>query len=138
MENKTQTCLPLRVIARRHDEAIQTIDHNSHGGGLDCFVPRSDAKRCLFCCMWVLCLLLLFVACAPKVQESNDTVQGDNLMRYARNIVVYEKEYGYRAEVICPWDTTLSLGSFAFVKDTTKAVDKDVKGILNVPVNSVA
>ena len=137
MENKTQTCLPLRVIARRHDEAIQTIDHNSYGGGLDCFVPRSDAKRGLFCCMWVLCLLLLFVACAPKVQENTDKAQGNNLMRYARNIAVYEKDYGYRAEVICPWDTTLSLGSFAFVKDTTKAVDQDVKGILRVPVNSV-
>ena len=137
MENKTQTCLPLRVIARRHDEAIQTIDHNSHGGGQDCFVPRSDAKRCLFCCMWVLCLLLLFVACAPKVQESNDIVQGDNLMRYAKNVSVFEKDYGYRVEVLCPWDTTLSLGSFAFVKDTTKAVDTNLSGVLNVPVSSV-
>lgn len=62
---------------------------------------------------------------------------GDNLMRYAKNISVYEKDYGYRAEVLCPWDTTLSLGSFAFVKDTTKVVDTDVKGVLKVPVNSV-
>ena len=97
---------------------------------------RSDYKsaRTFF---WSL-FLLFFVACAPKaktdVKEAN---HGENLMRYARNIMVYEKEYGYRAEVICPWDTTLSLGSFAFVKDTTKAVDSDLKGVLNVPVNSV-
>ena len=95
---------------------------------------RSDCKfaRTL---LWSL-FFLFFVACAPKaktdVKEAN---HGENLMRYARNIMVYEKDYGYRAEVICPWDTTLSLGSFAFVKDTTKAVDSDVKGVLNVPVN---
>ena len=77
------------------------------------------------------------VACAPKSNENNKKTEGDNLMRYARNIQVYEKDYGYRAEVICPWDTTLSLGSFAFVKDTAKTVDADVKGVLRVPVKSV-
>ncbi len=87
----------------------------------------------------VLCLIVFvaFSACAPKSNHAPEKATGDNLMRYARNIVLYEKDYGYRAEVICPWDTTLSLGSFAFVKDTTKAVDQDVKGVLNVPVNSV-
>ena len=87
----------------------------------------------------VLCAIVFFAfaACTPKSTHSPEKTQGDNLMRYARNIVVYEKDYGYRAEVICPWDTTLSLGSFAFVKDTTKAVVQDVKGILNIPVNSV-
>ena len=86
--------------------------------------------------LWILSLVL-FVACAPKVQQTVEKAQGDNLMRHARNISVYEKDYGYRMEVICPWDTTLSLGSFAIVKDTTKAVDKDVAGVLNVPVKSV-
>jgi iron complex transport system substrate-binding protein len=87
----------------------------------------------------VLCavVLLAFTACAPKSSHSPERTQGDNLMRYARNISIYEKDYGYRAEVLCPWDTTLSLGSFAFVKDTTKAVDEDVKGVLRVPVSSV-
>ena len=85
---------------------------------------------------WILSLVF-FVACAPRVQETVDKTQGDNLMRHARNISVYEKDYGYRMEVMCPWDTTLSLGSFAIVKDTAKAVDKDVTGILNVPVRSV-
>jgi len=68
--------------------------------------------------LWIF-ILLAFVACAPKTQETTEKTQGENLMRYARNIMVYEKDYGYRAEVICPWDTTLSLGSFAFVKDST-------------------
>ena len=85
--------------------------------------------------LWLL-LLLPLVACGPKGQVSVEKTQGDNLMRYARNISVFEKDYGYRAEVLCPWDTTLSLGSFAFVKDTTKAVDQDVNGILKVPVGS--
>ncbi len=86
--------------------------------------------------LWILVLVAL-VACAPKTKENAERTQGDNLMRYARNISIYEKDYGYRAEVICPWDTTLSLGSFAFVKDTAKAVDPDVKGVLRVPVKSV-
>ena len=87
----------------------------------------------------VLCAVAFFsfAACAPKSSYSPEKTHGDNLMRYARNVSIYEKDYGYRAEVLCPWDTTLSLGSFAFVKDTTKAVDKDVKGVLRVPVSSV-
>ena len=98
-------------------------------------ILRANLTRTLL----VLCAIVLFAfaSCTPKSTHSPEKTQGDNLMRYARNIVVYEKDYGYRAEVICPWDTTLSLGSFAFVKDTTKSVDKDVKGILRVPVNSV-
>ena len=98
-------------------------------------ILRANLPRTLL----VLCAIVFFefAACTHKSTHSPEKTQGDNLMRYARNIVVYEKDYGYRTEVICPWDTTLSLGSFAFVKDTTKAVDKDVKGILNVPVNSV-
>ena len=86
--------------------------------------------------LWVL-LLVILVACAPKANENTEKTQGDNLMRHARNISVYEKDYGYRMEVICPWDTTLSLGSFAIVKDTTKVVDKDVKGVIKSPVRSV-
>ncbi|MBR5081547.1 MAG: hypothetical protein IKX35_03780, partial [Bacteroidales bacterium] len=86
--------------------------------------------------LWIFALLL-FVACAPKVQETAKKAQGENLMRHARNISVYAKDYGYRMEVMCPWDTTLSLGSFAIVKDTAVAVDKDVTGVLMVPVRSV-
>ena len=87
----------------------------------------------------VLCAIVLFVftGCAPKSSHSPEKTQGDNLMRHACNISVYERDYGYRMEVMCPWDTTLSLGSFAIVKDATKAVDKDVKGVINVPVKSV-
>ena len=86
--------------------------------------------------LWIL-LLAFVVSCAPKVQETTEKTYGDNLMRHARNISVYEKDYGYRMEVLCPWDTTLSLGSFAIVKDTTATVDKDVKGVLKAPVRSV-
>ena len=87
----------------------------------------------------VLCAVVFFAftACVPKSSQSPERTQGENLMRHARNILAFEKDYGYRMEVICPWDTTLSLGSFAIVKDATKAIDKDVKGVLNVPVKSV-
>ena len=93
----------------------------------------------LTCTLHVLCAVVLFAftACVPKSSQSPERTQGENLMRHARNILVFEKDYGYRMEVICPWDTTLSLGSFALVKDTTKPIDKDVKGVLNIPVKSV-
>ena len=85
--------------------------------------------------LWVL-LLVALVACAPKANENTEIAQGDNLMRYARNIVVYEKDYGYRVEVICPWDTTLSLGKFALVSDTTKSVGEELTKV-KVPIESV-
>ena len=85
--------------------------------------------------LWVL-LLVALVACAPKANENTEKAQGDNLMRYARNIVVYEKDYGYRVEVICPWDTTLSLGKFALVSDTTKSVGEELTKV-KVPIESV-
>ena len=58
--------------------------------------------------LWVL-LLVALVACAPKANENTEKAQGDNLMRYARNIVVYEKDYGYR--VLTARYMTCSLGS---------------------------
>ena len=118
------------VIVR--NEAIQKGNTIS---GLPRFACN-DAKRRMFGLL-LFGMLMALVACGPKGQETVDKTQGDNLMRYARNISVYEKDYGYRMEVICPWDTTLSLGTFAIVKDTTKAVDKDVKGSIRVPVRSV-
>ena len=57
-------------------------------------------------------------------------------MRHARNVVVCATDYGYRMEVICPWDTTLSLGQFALVKDTTKTIGEGLTQ-LRVPVQSV-
>ena len=85
----------------------------------------------------LILLMLALVACAPKTKENKSQSHGENMMRYAKNVSVFEKDYGYRVEVLCPWDTTLSLGSFAFVKDTAKAVDKDVNGTLKLPVRSV-
>ena len=58
-------------------------------------------------------------------------------MRHARNISVYEKNYGYLLDVVCPWDTTLSLGRFAFVKDTATVTDQGLAGVIHVPVRSV-
>ena len=131
MESKAPIFLPLRVIAR--NEAIQKTD--THTGLLHCV--RNDAKRHISGLL-LLSILVAMVACVPKGKtDVKEIEQGNNLMRHARNISVYEKDYGYRIEVLCPWDTTLSLGSFAFVKDTAKTVDLDVKGVLRVPVKSV-
>ena len=122
---------PLRVIAR--NEAIQKTD--LHSGLLHCV--RKDAKRRIFGLL-LLGVLVLIVSCAPKNNSNHqEAVAGENLMRYARNISVYAKDYGYLMDVTCPWDTTLSLGKFAFVKDTTTITDKDISGVIHVPVRSV-
>jgi len=93
------------------------------------------AKRRVFGLL-LLGMLLVLVACAPKAKENNDVRPDDNLMRYARNVTVSATDYGYQMEVICPWDTTLSLGKFALVKDTMKAVGEGLTQ-LRVPVQSV-
>ena len=86
--------------------------------------------------LWAL-FFLIFVACAPKAKtDIKEVAEGDNLMRYARNVMVCEKDYGYLMEVICPWDTTLSLGKFALVKDATAAVGEGITQV-KVPVQSV-
>ena len=82
MESNTHTLLPLRVIA---SEAKQSRHETVF---LDCFVPRSDAKRRMFGLL-MFGMLMALVACAPKANENTEKAQGDNLMRYARNIVVY-------------------------------------------------
>ena len=98
-------------------------------------ILRASLTRTL--CVLFAIGLIAITACTPKKSHSPERTHGDNLMRHARNISVYEKDYGYRMDVICPWDTTLSLGSFAIVKDETKAVDQDVTGVLKAPLQSV-
>ena len=87
---------------------------------------------------WVLLVVLLTFAASCKFnnQVKEEKVEVDNMMRCARNVVVSQEDYGYLMEVICPWDTTLSLGKFALVKDTTKSVGEGLTQI-RVPVQSV-
>lgn len=119
------------VIAR--NEAIQKESITS---GLPRYA-RNDAKRCALGLLLILGLLFSASSCRFNRQVKEEKTEVDNLMRYAHNVVVSEKDYGYLMEVICPWDTTLSLGKFAMVKDTTKAVDTEVKGVIHIPVKSV-
>ena len=85
--------------------------------------------------LWIF-LLVALTACRFNTQVKEEKVEVDNMMRYAHNVVVSEQDYGYLMEIICPWDTTLSLGKFALVKDTTKAVGEGLTQI-KVPVQSV-
>ena len=135
MENKPRSLVPLRVIAREA-RPKQSRQQKGQIYGLDWFVPRSDAKRRLLGLPLFLSFAL-FVACAPKGNVATEKSDGDNLMRYAKNISVYERDYGYLMDVLCSWDTTLSLGRFAFVKDSATVADMDVKGVIHVPVRSV-
>ncbi len=69
-------------------------------------------KLCPIVMLWMLSVLLLASCVSKTVQESPSSPQGENLMRYARNVAVYEADSGYQMEVCNPWDTTVSLGSY--------------------------
>ncbi len=130
MENNNHLILTDSVIAR--NEAIQK---GSTISGLPRFA-RNDAKRRIIGTLLLFVLLFSASACRFNTQIQEEKVEVDNLMRYAHNVTVSEKDYGYLMEVICPWDTTLSLGKFALVKDTTVAVGEGVTQV-KVPVQSV-
>lgn len=58
-------------------------------------------------------LTLFLVSCRTKpVPVPEVEPKGENLMRYAHNVAVYEADSGYRMEVLNPWDTAVLLGSF--------------------------
>ena len=96
-------------------------------------------------------LLMLTVALStsscrrqPKPALSGNAVEvvlaeGDNLFRYARNVVAFPTEYGYRMEVRNPWDSTASLGKFALVHDSLQQRSFDFGDATKVviPVRSV-
>lgn len=108
MENKTRNLLPPCAIAKRRIMGLLLFG-----------------------------MLVALTACAPKVNtDIQETALGDNLMRHARNISVYAKDYGYLMDVRCPWDTTLSLGQFALVKDSVAKLEKGTTKI-KAPVQSV-
>ena len=130
MENSNCAILTVSVIAR--NEAIQKGITTS---GLPRFA-RKDAKRRVLGALLFIMMLFSVSACRFNTQVKEEKVEVDNMMRYARNVVVSEQDYGYFMEVICPWDTTLSLGKFALVKDTTKVVGEGLTPI-KVPVQSV-
>ena len=130
MGNNNRTILTDSVIAS--NEAIQK-------GSIISRLPRfarNDAKRRIIGALFLVIWLFSASACRFNTQVKEEKVEVDNMMRYAHNVVVSEQDYGYLMEIICPWDTTLSLGKFALVKDTTKAVGEGLTEI-KVPVQSV-
>lgn len=70
-----------------------------------------------------LMLTVLLASCASKtVKEPQSDPRGENLMRYARNVAVYEAESGYQMEVLNPWDTAVLLGSYLIPKEGFNSV----------------
>ena len=87
------------------------------------------SHRRLALILGVLVLLLASCRHTPSVSKetsvsSADTVAlGENLFRYARNVTAYPTEYGYRMEVLNPWDSTQKLGQFALLKEGVPAAN---------------
>lgn len=73
--------------------------------------------------MSLMLTVLLMASCASRtIQEQKSEPQGQNLMRYARNVAVYEADSGYQMEVCNPWDSTVSLGSYFIPKEGFSSV----------------
>lgn len=72
-------------------------------------MPRKSFKVL----MPLMLMVLLLASCVSKtIQEPQSKPRGENLMRYAQNVAVYEADSGYLMEVCNPWDSTVLLGSF--------------------------
>ena len=68
--------------------------------------------------MSLMLTVLLLASCASKtVQEPQNVSRGENLMRYARNVAVYEVDSCYQMDVLNPWDTTVLLGSYLIPRE---------------------
>lgn len=110
-------------------------------------MSRSFLKISVFAC---LLLVLALCACRGRVKpdsavvassfaDSAATSSGDNLFRYAKNVVAYPTDYGYWMEVLNPWDSAQRLGTFALVDESHhgQAIAADGAAVIPIPVQSV-
>ena len=95
--------------------------------------------------LW-LCMMLLMTSCRNNTQQRVDTTAvlpqdsvGGNLFRHAKNVTAYPTGYGYRMEVLNPWDSTQRLGAFALVEEPfhDQSISADGLTVVKIPVQSV-
>lgn len=68
--------------------------------------------------MSLMLMMLVLASCASKtVREPVSNPRGENLMRYARNVAVYDVDTAYQMEMCNPWDTAVLLGSYLIPKE---------------------
>lgn len=68
---------------------------------------------------WLVIVSVLILASCSNGKKPNETpfvAQGENLMRYAKNVAVYDTEQGPLIAVRNPWDTTAWLGQYLVEK----------------------
>ena len=94
-------------------------------------------------------LLFFLVSCRGRKGQDVSSVAGQNpkngvevsqnLFRYAKNVAAYPTDYGYYMDVLNPWDSTASLGRFAFVNEGHKGVEvaDDKAVVVQLPVQTV-
>lgn len=107
-------------------------------------MPRKSRCRNALILLSLLCLL---VSCrnAPSTRQEGSAVASDtlvaaaNLFRYAQNVTAVPTDYGYRMEVLNPWDPTQQLGRFALLKEGCSLGLEAEAGLVPValPVQSV-
>lgn len=107
-------------------------------------MPRKD---CLRNALILLSLAWLLVSCrnAPSIRQegrgpaSDSVAREENLFRYAQNVTAVPTDYGYRMEVLNPWDPAQRLGRFALLREGTRNDQPLEEGLVPValPVQSV-
>lgn len=109
-------------------------------------MSRGYVKVSLFAC---LLLAFMLVACRSRAKSEStvvadsailgDSCYSENYFRYAKNVVAYSRDYGYRMEVLNPWDSTAKLGCFALVEEGHDPQEVFEQGLVPVrlPVQSV-
>lgn len=93
-----------------------------------------------------LCVMLLMLSCKnnrqqqpmPEAVLSQDSV-GGNVFRYAKNVLAFPTAYGYKMEVLNPWDSSQRLGTFALVNEPFHDQNIVAEGavVVKIPVQSV-
>ena len=93
--------------------------------------------------LWA-CLMLLLASCYREPQTKSVAVvqqdaAGENIFRYAKNVVAFPTDYGYHMEVLNPWDSTQRLGTYALVEEANhdKTIDDEGATVVKIPVQSV-
>ena len=86
----------------------------------------------------MLCILLVSCASPQKPQETPAQDLGENLMRYAHNVAVYEMPYGHLMEIRNPWNSTDCLGRFALLNDSDAYGDSLPTNVvpIQIPIQS--
>lgn len=103
-------------------------------------MPRNLVQISRLLCLGLAWLLASCHHHSTAVSEAvGEERVSDNIFRYAKNVIARPTDFGYRMEVLNPWDSTQRLGSFVLVDEAHHGQPIEAQGatVVNLPVQSV-